>query len=202
MLLSKVIYETLGNVSLRYQELLSKESLPLFEAVALLLGKAYFDSKEAETYVKQNELAQGFFQLAFESIMANSLPAKQHGDDYYVTLISFVEWWASKDLPFPSEPKGLKLPSEMSEIEESLSFREIVNNGKKEIQNIAWAIWSQNPTLTADRVIDHPYVKQAIKKLEETTGSTYYKKTYKNWISSCNPRPIEARLGRPKKELK
>ena len=84
MTLSRVLYETIEDVSLRYQELLGKESWLLPEAIAILLGKVYFESENARIFVEQDEMAQRIFQLAFESIMANSLEAKQCGNNFAV----------------------------------------------------------------------------------------------------------------------
>lgn len=201
MFLSKVLYETIGDVSLRYQELLGKESWSLPEAIAILLGKVYFESENARTFVEQDEIAQRIFQLAFESIMANSLEAKQCGNDFSVIPTVFIKWWASKGFLFSIEPNVLDHVSKVSDAEPTLSFREIVNKAKIEIRDMAQVIWRKNPTWTSEQIIDYHGIKEFIVKLERKIGHSYGLKTYKSWISICDPRPKEARSGRPKKEL-
>jgi hypothetical protein len=61
-------------------------------------------------------------------------------------------------------------------------------------QTIAQILWDQDPSLTVEAIQKHPWI-QKFGNGAQYTG----KATIRNWIKDLNPKPPEARRGRPRK---
>jgi hypothetical protein len=60
-------------------------------------------------------------------------------------------------------------------------------------QGIALTLWEQEPTLTIQALVEHPAIQRY------GNGAHYKDKTLHGWLAEVDPRPKEAKTGRPRK---
>lgn len=156
--------------------------LPQWQAEATPLERA----AGYEAFILQCTSEQRSAVTGLERCSRERIYEREKLDSVYVSEGGIQQFCAfyGRSLPafwFPNDLPEEKRPPRQSQLD------------KLACQAIARTLWDKDPSLTIRALIEDPAIRRY------GNGAHYESKTLRQWLSEVDPRPVEAKTGRPRK---